>query len=219
MAKNKLHKYERVKHLPNVTFSVFGDSRLPCTYPWYEERYKGMKRILELGCGKGEHSLAFAAANPRKLCVGIDSKSHRICVGAEKAVTEGLENVLFLRVRIERIKEFFAEHSIHEIWLTFPDPHPKNRAIKSRLSAPPFLDLYAHLLVPGGTVHLKTDSDLFCNYTGESVERWGGRVVAASDNIHGTDCNLPGVRDIVSTFENTALSKGLTIKYMAFTLN
>ncbi|SDU58576.1 tRNA (guanine-N7-)-methyltransferase [Desulfobacula phenolica] len=219
MAKNKLHRYERVKHLPNVTFSVFGDSRLPCTYPWYDERYKGMERILELGCGKGEHSLAFAAANPLKLCVGIDSKSHRICVGAEKAVAECLENVLFLRVRIERIKEFFAENSIHEIWLTFPDPHLKNRAIKSRLSAPLFLDLYAHLLVPGGIVHLKTDSDLFYDYTGKSVEQFGGRVVAASDNIHATDCNLPGARDIVSAFENTALSKGLNIKYMAFTLN
>jgi tRNA (guanine-N7-)-methyltransferase len=219
MAKNKLHKYERVKHLPNVTFSLFGQSQAPGLYPWYEDRYTGMERVLELGCGKGEYSLAFAAANPGRLCVGIDSKSHRMCVGAEKALARGLENVHFLRTRIERIRDFFFEQSIHEIWLTFPDPHPKNRSIKSRLSASPFLDDYAHLLVPGGMVCLKTDSDLLYNYTRESVARWGGRLVAASENIHGTKDGTLGAPEVVSTFEKTARVKGTTIKYMAFTLN
>lgn len=178
-----------------------------------------MEMVLELGCGKGEYSLAFGAANPGKLCVGIDCKSHRMCVGAEKAIAEGLENVHFLRTRIERIREFFVEHSIHEIWLTFPDPHPKNRAITCRLSAAPFLDAYANLLIPGGTVYLKTDSDLLYNYTRESVERWGGRVVAHSDDLHGTDSSTHGAREVVSAYENAARSQGATIKYMAFTLN
>jgi len=227
MAKTKLHKYERVKHLPNVTFSRLGESESPGLYPWYEDRYKGMELVLELGCGKGEHSLGFAKANTRRLCLGIDSKSHRICVGAEKAIAQGIENVLFLHVRIERIQEFFKAHSIHEIWLTFPDPNLKNRTIKNRLSAAPFLDAYARLLVPGGIVHLKTDSDLLYTYTRESVELWGGRVVeAVSDihdgDIHGTDIytgdSRCGARDIVSTFEKKALSKGSSIKYMAFKL-
>ena len=219
MPKTKLHKYERVKHLPNVTLSVFGESQSPCAYPWYEERCEGMEKVLELGCGKGEHSLAFAAANPRKLYVGIDRKSHRMCVGAEKALAEGLENVQFLRARIERIGEFFLEHTVNEIWLTFPDPHPKIRASKCRLSASPFLDAYASLLLSGGTVHLKTDSDLLYNFTRKSVELWGGRVVAESDDIHGTDCSSLGAREVVSAYENAALSRGTTIKYMAFKLN
>ncbi|WP_300456002.1 tRNA (guanosine(46)-N7)-methyltransferase TrmB [Desulfobacula sp.] len=219
MPKNKRHKYERVKHLTNVTFSLFGKSRPPCSYPWYAPRYAGMKKVLELGCGKGEYSLAFAAADPRSLCVGIDSKSHRICVGAEKAIARGLDNVHFLRTRIEHIREFFMEQTIHEIWLTFPDPHPKKRAVKCRLSAAPFIDTYAHLLIPGGTVYLKTDSDLLYNYTRESVEQWGGQVLTASENIHGTDDSTPGARDIVSAFESAARLQGTTIKYLAFTLN
>ncbi len=218
MAKNKRHKYERVKHLPNVSFSVFGRPGVFCTYPWYHDRYKDTKTILELGCGKGEHSLALAAANPYKLYVGIDYKSHRICVGAEKALEQGLENLFFLRARIERITEFFIKQSIDEIWLTFPDPHLKNREIKSRLSAAPFLDLYAHLLVPKGVVHLKTDNDQFFKYTRECVNNWGGHVVEVLENLHKKDyCESSG-NNIVSTFESKALSKGLAIKYMAFTL-
>ncbi len=219
MPKNKLHKYERVKHLPNVTFSIFGESPSLVSYPWYAKRYAGMKTVLELGCGKGEYSLAFAAANSRKLCVGVDCKSHRMCVGAETAIAEGFDNVHFLRVRIERIREFFREQSIDEIWLPFPDPHPKQRGIKCRLTASPFLDAYADLLVPGGTVFLKTDSDLLYNYTRKSVESWGGCVVAASEDIHGADFSLPCARAIVSAYENAARSRGATIKCMTFQLS
>lgn len=206
-------------HLPNVTFSVFGKSLPPRSYPWYEERYACMEKVLELGCGKGEHSLALAAANPRKFYVGVDCKSHRMCVGAEKAIADSLENVHFLRARIEHISEFFEKYSIQEIWLTFPDPHPKNRAIKCRLSASPFLDAYANLLMPGGKVHLKTDSDLLYHFTCESVERWGGRVVAASDDIHGTDSGSIRAQGVVSAYEVAARSRGASIRYMAFTLN
>jgi tRNA (guanine-N7-)-methyltransferase len=218
MPRNKLNRFERVEYLPNVTFSVFGESKSPCSYPWYEERYEGMEKVLELGCGKGEHSLAFAAADPRRLFIGIDYKSHRMCVGAEKAIAEGLENIHFLQVRIERIREFFLAHAIHEIWLTFPDPHPKKRTIKCRLSAPPFLDAYADLLVPGGTVYLKTDSYRLYNYTRESVEQWGGRVAAASD-MPGTDCSPIDACDVVSAYERAARLRGAAIKFMAFRLN
>jgi tRNA (guanine-N7-)-methyltransferase len=232
MAKTKLHKYERVKHLPNVTFSKFGESEPPGVYPWYQERFSGMKIVLELGCGKAEHSLGFAADDPSRLCVGIDSKSHRICVGAEKAINSGLENIFFLQTRVERIQDFFLPHSIHEIWLTFPDPHLKTRSIKNRLSAAFFLDAYARLLVPGGIVHLKTDSEQLFYYTRESVETWGGTVVEAITNIHKAD-DTPAIcphetyleesisyaPDIVSAFEKAAGLKGAAIKYMAFKLN
>ena len=219
MPKNKLLKYDRVKGLPNVTFSVFGASLPPGSYPWYDERFRGMQHVLELGCGKGEYTLAFAAANPHKLCVGIDYKSHRMCVGAERALARGLDNVHFLRARIERIEEFFRKHSIHEIWLTFPDPHPKHRAIKSRLSAPSFLDAYAKLLLPGGTVYLKTDSDLLYDYTRESVQRWGGREGDASEAAHGRDCSASGACEAISAYEHAARSRGATVQFMAFKLN
>jgi hypothetical protein len=67
MGKTKLHKYERVKDLPNVTFTQFGESKLPMGYPWYAQGYRGMEKVLELVCGKGEHSFSFAAVNPGKL--------------------------------------------------------------------------------------------------------------------------------------------------------
>ncbi|BBO81793.1 tRNA (guanine-N(7)-)-methyltransferase [Desulfosarcina ovata subsp. sediminis] len=219
MPKNKRQKHRRVKTLPNVTITESGATISSGPYPWNENRYDGMKRVLELGCGKGEHSLAFAAANPDALCVGVDRKSHRICVGAETAMAKGLDNVQFLRAPIECLAAFFANQSIHEIWLTFPDPHPKPRTSHLRLSAPRFLDTYAALLVPGGKVNLKTDSRLLFDYTHESVARCGGHVVVAADNLHKTDDGGIGAREVVSAFEYAARARGETIKYMAFELS
>jgi tRNA (guanine-N7-)-methyltransferase len=219
MPKNKLQKHQRVINLPNVTITESDSSISPGAYPWHENRYDGMQRVLELGCGKGEHSLAFAAANPEILYVGVDRKSHRICVGAEMALAMGLENVQFLRARIECLETFFAKQSIDQIWLTFPDPHPKPRASDRRLSAPPFLDSYAKLLIPGGKVFLKTDSDLLFDYTRESVHRWGGHVVEVSDDLYKTGDGRIDAREVVSAFERAARSQGETIKYLAFELN
>lgn len=220
MPKNKLQKYQRVNDLPNVTITEWGisPSPSPSAYPWDANRYAGMRKLLELGCGKGEHSLAFAAADPNLLCVGVDRKSHRICVGAEKAIALGLDNVHFLRALIDDIEKFFRKRSIDEIWLTFPDPHPKLRTSHLRLTSPTFLDRYARLLKPGGSVHLKTDSNLLFDYTRETVSHWGGRVVAAVEDLHMAKNGNLGAHEVVSAFESEAKARGETVKYVAFKL-
>lgn len=219
MPKNKLKKYARVRQLPNVTFAGFGVSPPPGSYPWDAEGFAGMGKVLELGCGKGEHALAFAADDPERLYVGVDCKSHRICVGAEAALDRGLPNILFLHTRIERIREFFKARFIDEIWLTFPDPYPKNQTVKFRLTAGPFLNTYEHLLVPGGTLHLKTDNGPFFNFSRESVEARGGRILSVADDLHADGSGPPGATHVVSAYEQAARARGKTIKYMAFRLN
>ncbi len=219
MVKTKHHKYERVKKLPNVIIPDPNTSPALISYPWNESGYGDMEKILELGCGKGEHSLGFARANPDRLYVGVDCKSHRLCVGGEQAINHGFDNLFFLRAQVEEIRTFFKDRSIHEIWLTFPDPHPKQRSIKHRLTSAKFLEIYSHLLIPCGTVHLKTDSNLLYTYTRESVEYWGGRIKTSSSDLHGEDVTFTGARNIVSAFENKATARGETIKYLSFTLN
>lgn len=221
MPKIKRKRSERVNALPNVVIEDHntGLNGVEPIYPWCTSAYSNMKTILELGCGKGEHSLGFAAADPNCLCIGVDLKSHRLCVGAEKAIKNGLNNIFFFRARIEEISTFFPAGAVHEIWLTFPDPHPKQRGIKHRLSASHFLNQYARLLVPGGQVHLKTDSPLLYTYTRESVDYWGGRVLEETQDLYSENGIGKKARQTVSAFESKALEKDKPIRYLAFTLN
>lgn len=114
--------------------------------------------VLELGCGKGEYTVALAERNPSRNFIGIDIKGARMWRGAKTATDRKMPNVGFLRTRIEFINGLFAEGEVDEIWITFPDPQLKSRRAKKRLTSPLFLGYYAHILSPGGWINLKTDS-------------------------------------------------------------
>ncbi len=51
-----------------------------------------------------------------------------------------------------------------------PDPRPKNRDIKRRLTSPRFLAMYYSLLSDGGLLRLKTDDGELFSYSVEEIE-------------------------------------------------
>ena len=95
--------------------------------------------VLELGCGKGEYTIALARKNPKINYIGIDLKGARFWRGAKTALEENLTNVAFIRTQIELIDLLFAENEVTEIWITFPDPQIKYTRTKHRLTNAEFL--------------------------------------------------------------------------------
>lgn len=119
--------------------------------------------ILELGCGKGDYTLALALRHPEINYIGVDIKGARMWKGAKMATRMGLKNVGFLRTRIEFIGSLFGPDEVSEIWLTFSDPQIGRE--KKRLTSPRFLARYADFLRSDGIIHLKTDSRYLYEYT------------------------------------------------------
>jgi len=115
-------------------------------------------RTLEIGFGNGEHLAALAAAHPERDYFGIEV--HRPGVGhlLMLAQTNDLQN---LRVSdhdaVEVLREQFTEDSLDEVLVLFPDPWHKKRHHKRRLIQPPFVELLASRLAPGGVLRLATD--------------------------------------------------------------
>lgn len=103
---------------------------------WHEYFGNQNEIVLELGCGRGEYSIGLAAINPDKNYVGIDLKGARLWKGSVVAVENHLNNVAFLRTQIQNIDSFFADGEVSEIWITFPDPRPKDSDEKRRLTSP-----------------------------------------------------------------------------------
>ena len=120
--------------------------------------------VLELGCGKGDYTIALALRHPEINYIGVDIKGARLWKGAKYATENALPNVAFLRTRIEFIDAFFGPGEVSEIWLTFSDPQLRGSE-NARLSSPLFLERYRHFLAPGGIIHLKTDSRYLYEYT------------------------------------------------------
>ena len=125
-SKNKLRRFRE-----NETFSnVFQPTReelisndFSLKGQWRTTFFKNDNPlVLELGCGKGEYSIALAKKYPNKNFIGIDIKGARFWRGAKTAVEKEIPNVAFLRTQIELIDYTFAEGEVDEIWITFPDP-------------------------------------------------------------------------------------------------
>lgn len=171
---------------------------------------------IELACGRGEYSVALAKLFPERNYIGVDVKGDRIWKGSTLAVEQNITNIGFLRTNILNIDFFFGEGEVDEIWITFPDPRPRKRDVKRRLTNSRFLDLYKKILRPGGTVRFKTDNTGLFAYTLEELQ---GRTdivdLQHTDNVYASPLR-PECFDVKTRYEEMFAQQGETIKYLRF---
>ena len=184
---------------------------------WNKQYFKNDHPItIELACGRGEYTVGLAALFPDRNYIGIDMKGERIWKGSGWAVERNLTNVAFLRTHILMIENFFAQNEVDEIWITFPDPRPKKRDIKRRITSPRYLDMYKKFIKPGGYVRLKTDNTLLYQYTLEVLaERKDIEDLQFSNEVYNSALSTE-VFDIKTKYEMMFAEKGETIKYLRF---
>ncbi len=176
--------------------------------------------VLELGCGKGEYTVALAEKFSDRNFIGVDIKGARIWYGAKEIEEKKLRNAAFLRTEIGLIDRCFAENEVAEIWITFPDPQIKYKRMKHRMTNPEFLKMYQKILQKNGRVHLKTDSEFLHGYTHGVLQILNYPVFEAWHDIDFqlTDKNNL-LHEIQTHYENLFRQKGKSISYIQFGLN
>ena len=173
--------------------------------------------ILELACGKGEYAVGLGQLYPQKNFVGIDQKGNRIWVGAKKALQDNLINVGFLRTKIDQVAEYFSKDEVAEIWITFPDPQLRLSKAKKRLTHPKFLRLYQQFLVPGGLIHVKTDSPELYAFTKLVIAVYG----CVLHNDYADTYNQENIKEelrIKTHYEILDIAGSNRIHYLCFSL-
>ncbi|MTI27743.1 tRNA (guanosine(46)-N7)-methyltransferase TrmB [Fulvivirga kasyanovii] len=184
---------------------------------WHETYFKNNNDItIELACGRGEYTIGLARLFPDKNFIGVDLKGDRIWKGSGIALEEGLPNVAFLRVHILELLNYFEPGELSDIWITFPDPRPKDRDEKRRITHPRFLELYKALIKPGGNVFFKTDNTGLFEYTLEMLkERNDIEDLVYTFDLYHSELK-PECYDIRTRYEQKFNELGHDIKYMRF---
>ena len=172
--------------------------------------------VVELACGRGEFTLGLGRQYPNQNFIGVDIKGSRIWKGSSSATAEGIHTVAFLRTQIQQLQDFFALGEISELWITFPDPYPRDGDEKRRLTSPKFLEMYKRLVKAGGLIHFKTDNTGLYEYTELVLS------IRPDCQIHYNTADFyeSELRDahhgIKTRYEKIFSDKGEKIKYIQF---
>ncbi len=178
---------------------------------------KDKNLIIELGAGNGFFSIELATQYPDTRFIAVDVKADRLYSGARVALNQELNNIIFLRSHALQLVNILQPHSVHQIWLTFSDPYPKEKQAKHRLTHTTYLQIYRKLLTKHGNFHFKTDNhNLFC---------WSLEQCVLNNMVFSSlsfDLHRSKVSDdckIMTTYEKRYVISGLPIHYLQATFN
>ena len=169
--------------------------------------------LLELGCWNGEYTVNNSEMYKNFNYVGIDIKGSRIWKGAKYLSKINSKNALFLRIQIESILDFFDKEEIDQIFIVFPDPRPKKRDIKKRLTNISFLEKYYQILVRGGILKLKTDDDILFDYSIDQINSSKFNDLKKTMDLYNSN-NFKEIKIVKTKYENKFLAEGKKIKYL-----
>ena len=139
---------------------------------------------VEVGCGKGKFTAETAAANPDVLLIAVERCREAMVVAMEKAKNMGLTNVFFIDMDVEKIEDIFAAGEIDRLFINFPDPWPRKKNAKRRLTHRGFLDKYCRVVKENGEIHFKTDNAPLFEFSVEEFAACGLQVNNLTRDLH-----------------------------------
>ena len=139
---------------------------------------------VEVGCGKGKFTAETAAANPDVLLIAIERCREAMVVAMEKAKSMGLTNVFFVDMDVALMENCFAFGEIDRLFINFPDPWPRSKNAKRRLTFRTFLKMYSRVIRENGEIHFKTDNAPLFEFTLEELELVGLPTKNVTRDLH-----------------------------------
>ncbi len=161
---------------------------------------------VEVGCGKGKFTVETAAANPDVLLIAIERCKEAMVMAMEKAKAMELKNVFFVDMDVALMESCFAFGEIDRLFINFPDPWPRSKNAKRRLTFRTFLKMYSRVIRDGGEIHFKTDNAKLFEFTLEELELVGLPTRNVTRHLHEN-----GIVGIMTGYEERFYGMGTPI--------
>ena len=202
----------RMRKMKNLEprMEACGDYRImePASFKgkWRELMPECKALWVEVGCGKGKFTAETAQANPEVLLIAVERCREAMVVAMEKARTMGLKNVFYIDMDVANIEDIFAAGEMDRLFINFPDPWPRKKNAKRRLTHRGFLDKYCRTVREGGEIHFKTDNAPLFEFSVEGFAACGLQVNNLTRDLHAN-----GVVGIMTGYEEKFYGLGTPI--------
>ncbi len=134
---------------------------------FFANEFKTDKEIqIEVGFGSGRHLIHQAENNPNLLFIGIEIHKASIEQVLKQISIKNLDNVLVLDYDARLFLELVESNSVGKIFVHFPVPWDKKP--NRRVISESFIDEAERVLMSGGRLELRTDSENYYAYSYET---------------------------------------------------
>jgi tRNA (guanine-N7-)-methyltransferase len=161
---------------------------------------------IEIGAGKGEFILDYAAANPERNFLAIELSGTVCQFLAVRCGRAELPNVRVAKMDTRTLVNLMLpDASVAAFHIYYPDPWPKERHLKHRMVSPTFVHNLARTLNADGVVYAASD-----------VQDWAGEIFAMLDagGFHRIEKEPPGAR--CTGFARKYLAQGKPVYSASF---
>ena len=138
--------------------------------------------------------------------MAVERCREAMVVAMEKAQSMGLTNVFFIDMDVALIEDIFAPQEIDRLFINFPDPWPRKKNAKRRLTHRGFLDKYCRVVRTGGEFHFKTDNAPLFEFSVEEFAACGLEVNHLTRDLHAN-----GIVGIMTGYEEKFHALGTPI--------
>ncbi|MDR0678588.1 MAG: tRNA (guanosine(46)-N7)-methyltransferase TrmB [Holosporaceae bacterium] len=118
---------------------------------------KFKKIILEIGFGNGEHLINHAILRPDLGFIGADPFENGLANILGEMRNYDLKNIKIFNGDARFLLEKLKKHSLHRVYILFPDPWRKRKHHKRRLLSTEFISDLIKKMVFGGNATVATD--------------------------------------------------------------
>lgn len=166
--------------------------------------------VIELAMGKGGMITRLALENPQKKFIGIDKEATIVLKAVAKAEKLELNNFLVICHNIFELPNLITG-KIDQLWLTFPDPWPKNRHAKRRLINPQFLKIYRQILTKDGVFKFKTDNKKLFDEAVSNllINKW--KIIYQTTDLQQ---DVKNAQNVLTEYESRWIEQGKKINYL-----
>jgi len=168
--------------------------------------------VLEVGSGKGQLITRMAKNNPDNIYFAMERNV--TCAGflAKKIEKMHLKNCYIVYEDFEKAYIDLKKDSFDFVLLSFPDPWPKKRHEKRRLTCPRLVKMLASLVIKGGYLRLKTDNDDLFTFSVKTFK--GEESLIEKEIVEDYKAYMP--KDEMSEYEESFRSEGHLIHHLLF---
>lgn len=129
---------------------------------------------LEIGMGRGLFISTLARVHPEINFLGLELREEMVMQTIQRLEEDSPPaNLRFLWLNAARLDELFIPGEVEHIYINFPDPWPKSRHAKRRLTALPMLAKYKDILAQQGQLNFKTDNFMLFDWSIKNFQQTG----------------------------------------------